>query len=263
MMNPVVKRFFEKIPFAHSLYRTVRLLPALFWFVNDLVRFSRLTRQTAARFAQPIRSLQPSLRDRTASTAFDRHYIYHPAWAARVVAEIRPERHVDISSSLVFCSMVSAFVPVAFYDYRPADLKLGNLQSQPADLMALPFADRSIPSLSCMHVVEHVGLGRYGDPLDPDGDIKAVAELIRVLAPGGNLLFVVPVGRPRIMFNTHRIYAYQQVMTFFSALTLVEFALVPDDGALMRHAAQELVQQQEYGCGCFWFRKPNTTESGK
>jgi SAM-dependent methyltransferase len=256
MMNPGVKRFFEKIPFAHSFYRTVRLLPALFWFVSDLFRFTMLTRQISPRFAQPIWSLQPSLRDRTASTDFDRHYIYHPAWAARVVAEISPERHVDISSSLVFCTMVSAFVPVAFFDYRPADLKLGNLQSQPADLMSLPFADGSIQSLSCLHVVEHIGLGRYGDPLDPDGDLKAVAELNRVLAPGGSLLFVVPVGRPRIMFNTHRIYAYEQVLGLFHDLTLAEFALVPDDGALVRQAAPELVSQQEYGCGCFWFKKP-------
>jgi len=47
-----------------------------------------------------------------------------------------------------------------------------------------------------MNVVEHVGLGRYGEPLDPEGDIKAMRELRRVLAPGGSLLFVVPVGRP-------------------------------------------------------------------
>lgn len=263
MMNPEVKSFFKKIPFAHSLYRTARLVPALFWYVNDLLRFSWLTRQAAPRFDLPLWSLQPSLRDRTSSTEFDRHYIYHPAWAARIVAEIRPDLHVDISSSLVFCSMVSAFVPVTFFDYRPADLKLSNLQSQPADLMALPFADGSLSSLSCMHVVEHVGLGRYGDPLDPDGDLKAVAELNRVLAPGGNLLFVVPVGRPRIMFNTHRIYAYEQVLELFSGLALMEFALVPDDGALERDASSEKVQLQEYGCGCFWFRKPNAGGQGE
>lgn len=255
-MNREVKRFFKKIPFAHSIYRTARLIPAMFWFVNDLIHFTLLTRQGVPRFVLPLWNLQPSLRDRTTATDFDRHYLYHTAWAARVVAEIRPDRHVDISSSLVFCSMVSAFVPVTFFDYRPADLKLSNLQSQPADLMALPFTDGSIYSLSCMHVVEHVGLGRYGDPLDPDGDMKAVSELNRVLEPGGHLLFVVPVGRPRIMFNTHRIYAYEQVLALFPELTLAEFTLVPDDGALVRQAAPELVQQQEYGCGCFWFKKP-------
>ncbi|NDC42314.1 MAG: DUF268 domain-containing protein, partial [Chitinophagia bacterium] len=56
----------------------------------------------------------------------------------------------------------------------------------------LPFESDSIPSLSCMHTIEHVGLGRYGDQLDPQGDLKAIAELKRVVQPGGDLLFVTP-----------------------------------------------------------------------
>jgi hypothetical protein len=65
-----------------------------------------------------------------------------------------------------------------------------------------------------MHVIEHIGLGRYGEALDPDGDLKAIRELVRVLAAGGNLLVVVPVGRPRIQFNAHRIYDYVEFRLF-------------------------------------------------
>ncbi|HEX6625090.1 MAG TPA: DUF268 domain-containing protein [Pyrinomonadaceae bacterium] len=200
----------------------------------------------------------PCLYDNTGGTGFDRHYVYHPAWAARVLARTKPAAHVDISSALSFSSLLSAFIPVRFYDYRPADLKLSNLTSEAADLLALPFEDDSIASLSCMHVVEHVGLGRYGDPLDPDGDLKAMAELERVLAPEGTLLFVVPVGRPKIVFNAHRIYSYEQVLEHFPGLELVEFALVPDDprdGGLIYDATGEQVEKQTYGCGCFRFRK--------
>jgi SAM-dependent methyltransferase len=196
--------------------------------------------------------------DDTAETAFDEHYIYHPAWAARILARTRPPLHVDISSTLTFCSIVSAFVPVRFYDYRPAPLALSNLTSEKADLLALPFADRSVASLSCMHTVEHVGLGRYGDPLDPDGDLKAMAELTRVLAPGGDLLFVVPTGRPRVVFNAHRIYAFEQVRSAFSALALQEFSLIPDDArtrGIVVDASPEEADRQAYGCGCYWFRR--------
>jgi ubiquinone/menaquinone biosynthesis C-methylase UbiE len=146
---------------------------------------------------------------------------------------------------------------VRFYDYRRADLQLGNLTSDAADLLALPFADGSIESLSCMHVVEHIGLGRYGDSLDPDGDLKAISELKRVLAPEGNLLFVVPIGKPMIMFNAHRIYSYEQVMSYFSELELKEFALIPDnpsEGGLIHDAIKEQADRQTYACGCFWFR---------
>jgi SAM-dependent methyltransferase len=157
-----------------------------------------------------------------------------------------------------FCTLVSAFMPVRFYDYRPAHVKLSNLTSEAADLLALPFEDRSISSLSCMHVVEHIGLGRYGDPLDPDGDLKAIAELKRVLAPGGSLLFVVPVGRPKIMFNAHRIYSYDQVLGAFPELELAESALIPDDprdGGLILEPAPGTFDAQSYGCGCFRFTR--------
>jgi len=201
----------------------------------------------------------PILSDWTAKTAFDRHYIYHPAWAARIVAGLRPRVHVDISSTLAFCTLVSAFVPVEFYDYRPADLSLSGLASRQADLLALPFADGSVVSLSCMHVVEHVGLGRYGDQVDPDGDLKAMAELRRVLAPGGTLLFVTPVGRPRIMFNAHRVYSTGQILGAFPDLEVRQFALIPDgnDGpGLIEGADYALADRQSYGCGCFWFQRP-------
>jgi SAM-dependent methyltransferase len=185
-------------------------------------------------------------------------HIYHTAWAARVIRETGPKVHVDISSSLYFSGIVSAFCPVQFYDYRPADINLTGFESGAADLLKLPFPDGSINSLSCMHVVEHVGLGRYGDPLDPNGDLKAISELQRVLAPGGNLFFVVPVGRPKVMFNAHRIYAHDQIREYFSGLELHQFSLIPDSadqGGLVYQATKEMADQQTYGCGCFWFRK--------
>jgi SAM-dependent methyltransferase len=201
---------------------------------------------------------QPALGAAAGTSSFDRHYVYHVAWAARVLAELRPERHVDISSLLFFNAVASAFVPIDFYEYRPAEIELDRLTSRHADLTALPFDDASIPSLSCMHVVEHIGLGRYGDPLDPRGDLVAMLQLQRVLARGGTLLFVVPVGRPRVQFNAHRIYGYEQVLEGFRGLRLVEFALIPDSaetGNLMRHADPSLVSEQRYACGCFRFER--------
>ena len=197
----------------------------------------------------------PCLKDKLQSTPFDQHYTYHPAWAARILAQTRPAEHIDISSILYFGTMISAFIPVKFYDYRPADIFLTDYSSGFADLQKLPFETDSVESLSCMHTVEHIGLGRYGDPLDADGDLKGIAELVRVLKPGGDLLFVTPVGQPTVQFNAHRIYSFEQIIQYFSPLTLKEFSLVPDAGGLINNASPSLVAQQKYGCGCFWFKK--------
>jgi len=253
-----LKNVLKKIPCALWAHALLKNTIASFSYLADFLNFKRKVIAVGQRFSIELRDLYPCLSDKTTATAFDRHYIYHPAWAARVLAQTRPEWHVDISSSLNFCALVSAFIPVRFYDYRPAELILSNLTSTPADICALPFPDASVHSISCMHVVEHIGLGRYGDPLDPNGDLKAIVELKRVLAPGGNLLFVVPIGRPRIMFNAHRIYSYRMILEYFSELKLVEFSLIPDkpeDGGIICNALEEQADAQSYGCGCFWFTR--------
>lgn len=207
------------------------------------------------RFECSWRDRWPCLNEATGNTGYDGHYVYHTAWAARLLASSPPNRHVDISSSLYFITLVSAFVPIDFYDYRPAAVDLTGLSCKFADLVNLDFEDNSIESLSCMHVVEHVGLGRYGDAVFPKGDIAAMKELCRVLARGGNLFFVVPVGRPRIQFNAHRIYSFEQIREYFANLDLVEFSLITDDDIFIKNAPPDLVSKQAYGCGCFWFRK--------
>ncbi len=230
---------------------------AMSGFLAEFDRYSDLLR-SAGRPPLNKSDAYPCLYDRTSETGFDRHYIYHPAWAARILAKAPPLKHVDISSTLHFSTIVSAFVKVDFFDYRPAPLNLTNLSSSAADLTNLRFESDSIESLSCMHVIEHIGLGRYGDPVDIDGDKKAARELSRVLAKNGRLIVAIPVGRPRIQYNAHRIYSHEQVMEMFSELTLLEHALVPDglaEDGLIQNPNSALINAQDYGCGCYVFAK--------
>jgi len=223
----------------------------LFW--KNLIRYRNNDMSKNLKF----KNLFPQLHDNTFNTGFDRHYIYHPAWAARVVKKINPEVHIDISSSLHFSTILSAFIPIKFYDYRPANINLSNLSTSHADLLNLPFEDNSIMSLSCMHTIEHIGLGRYGDPIDPVGDKKAINELRRVVSKNGNLILVTPIGKPRLMFNAHRIYSFDNIIAFFPDFEIVEFSLVPDEkeSGILENATKEISDLQIYGCGCFWFKK--------
>jgi hypothetical protein len=234
------------------LIRFPKKIARFFSYLGELNRFRN---KNDKRFPVKTSDMYPCLKDSITKTPFDHHYTYHPAWAARILAQTKPVYHVDISSILSFSTIISAFIPVKFYDYRPADLNLNNLESGFADLKQLSFSDSSIPSLSCMHTIEHIGLGRYGDEIDPQGDIKSINELKRVLKDGGDLLFVTPVGNPRIEFNAHRIYSYEQITEYFSPLILKEFSLIPDTGGIVINADPALVKDQQYGCGCFWFKK--------
>jgi hypothetical protein len=228
---------------------------------NQLIAMEAATQK---RFLLDEKYLAPMLSEDTTSTGFDRHYLYHGAWALRALKRIQPSLHYDFSSSLFFAAAASAWFPVHFCDLRPADIHLDGLSTAKEDLLRLSLADNSVDSASCMHVVEHVGLGRYGDEINYDGDLKAVAELKRITRPGGNILFVVPVGKTAtILFNAHRIYTWKSVLEMFGEdFDLVEGALIPEQNSLglVYYPDESLLEMQGFACGCFWFCKKQSAK---
>jgi SAM-dependent methyltransferase len=233
--------------------RAVRGLMAYRWFCSDWRQYAMLSHVGAPK----IRHALPQLHDRKKYTPIDSHYFYMDAWALRRLARDKPAQHVDIGSSVTFVSLLSALIPTLFLDYRPPNVNLEGLHIMRGSILQLPFANECISSLSCLHVAEHIGLGRYGDPLDPLGAEKAAAELRRVLSPGGRLYFSVPVGRPRLCFNAHRVLSVSQTMDFFRELELEEFSAVDDLGRFCEFANPLHFSQSDYACGLFIFkRKP-------
>ena len=172
------------------------------------------------------------------------------------IAEFAPSRHVDVGSRIDLVGFLTTRTDVVFVDIRPLHTNLDRLEPVAGSVLELPFADRSLESVSCLHVAEHVGLGRYGDPLDPDGTKKAAAELARVLAPGGQLLFSLPVGRPRECFNAHRIHAPAAIVDMFAELELLGFAGVDDAGRFAPDRTLDELAGARYACGMFRFTRP-------
>ena len=221
-------------------------------YLRDWYRFRALAPEHGVRWVDSY----PCLGDHVRITPFDPHYFYQGAWLARLVVAAKPTLHVDVGSSALTISVLSGLCPTVFLDYRPVLARVQGMMSVGGDITQLPISSMSLESLSCLHVIEHVGLGRYGDRLDPAGSGRAAAELMRVLAPGGALYLSVPVGRERTCFNAHRVLSPATIVGWFKDLTLRRFALVGDDGSYTESASLESAQKLEYGCGMFEFVRP-------
>lgn len=223
----------------------------LFRYFSDWRKYQDLAGGAAFRWRDSF----PQLADWSAHTPFDAHYFFQAGWAARRLSASPPSRHVDVGSSVAMVSVLSGFIPTVFVDVRPLQGRLVALVSVAGDIRSLPFADGCVQSLSSLHVLEHVGLGRYGDRLDPNGSRRAAAELTRVLAPNGRLLLSTPVGRERVEFNAHRVFAPETVIEMFGGLDLVAFSMVDDGGAYHLNVSPAAARQAEYACGMFEFSK--------
>lgn len=237
-----------------KMVRTTKyLIYGTFWYIKDFFNYRKLVRQTKQ---VVVLKFFPKIFDKNpASHTFDKHYVYMDRWAFKHLLTSRPQEHVDVGSSIRFLSMASTVTKLKFVDIRPVKLDFENFECIEGSILKMPFGDNSVGSLSCLHVAEHIGLGRYGDPLDPLGTQKACAELARILKPGGSLYFALPVGREMIYFNAHRIHSPETILEYFKDLKLLQFSAINDQGHFVKDANPEDYKNSIYACGCFQFVK--------
>lgn len=170
-----------------------------------------------------IGDLYPCLGDDCASTPVEPTYFYQDTWAFESILRQRPKHHVDIGSHHTFVAFLSKVIPVTMVDIRPLSVSLDTLTFQRGSILGLPFPDCSLESVSSLCVVEHIGLGRYGDPLDPFGTERALTELKRVVCPGGFLYISLPVSDAgRTCFNAHRVIAEERLLAMFEPFVVVQ-----------------------------------------
>ncbi len=188
------------------------------------------------------------------------HYFHQDLWAARKIYQSHPEKHIDVGSRTDgFVAHLLPFMPVTVIDVRPMTSAIQGLSFIQDDATQLRnFPDNSVQSISSLHAAEHFGLGRYSDPVDPDACFQFMSSLERVLAHDGRLYFSVPIGRERVDFNAHRVFAPATILSAFPRLSLRSFSFVGDDGTLHENRDLHSLPELEYGCGLFEFSKSPT-----
>jgi SAM-dependent methyltransferase len=231
----------------HWFRRLIAGLPALMRFTASFFAYRRL----ASPDQRPaLRYLCPRLGEDTAETTLDATYFYQDTWAFKLIYQHQPAWHVDVGSHHKYVGLLAQVVPVTMVDLRPLPVTIEGLTFIPGSILDLPFESGSVPSVSSLCVVEHIGLGRYGDPLDPDGTEKAIAELKRIVQPGGMLFLSVPIeDQNRIYFNAHRTFSEAYLLDLFAPFEVMQRSYIY--GYQFVHT----IQPGRAGTGCYHLRR--------
>jgi hypothetical protein len=187
------------------------------------------------------------------------HYFHQDLLVARRIYERNPERHVDIGSRIDgFVAHVASYRKLEVFDIRPMAAKVPNIEfrqvdmSQPGDAF-----ENYCDSISCLHALEHFGLGRYGDPVDVDGYEKGFENISHMLKENGIFYLSVPIGKERVEFNAQRVFSLRRLVDLFGErFRPICFSYVDDEGVLWENAdLMAMLERDEqdlyYGCGIF------------
>jgi len=180
------------------------------------------------------------------------HYFHQDLYVARQIFFNKPKRHIDIGSRTDgFVAHVAVFREIEIIDIRSQTSKVKNIKFKQANFMKLPIdLVEACDSASSLHAIEHFGLGRYGDPIDYNGHLKAIENITKMLKKNGTFYFSAPIGKQRIEFNAHRVFSIQYLINIFKKnFDLKEFSYVDDKGDFFENILLDK-QKIDQNCGC-------------
>jgi len=237
--------------------RLIRYIKGLPYYFNDLYKLKRQKGQDKQFvFGEKYPILDEMFVE---AGTMSGHYFHQDLFVARLIYEKMPPRHIDIGSRIDgFVAHVAVFREIEIFDFRPQLSKVRNVKFTQADLMKLPLhLKNSCDSISSLHAIEHFGLGRYGDPIDYNGHLKAIQNIYEMLKVGGIFYFSVPIGNQRICFNAHRIFSIKYLLSVFeNKFEIGSFSYVDDSDIFHEKIPLKDIDIENnfncsYGCGIF------------
>jgi hypothetical protein len=237
-----------------NLLKSIGAMPR---YVRDWRLFRRV-------YSGPM-TLLPCLHDWDVKVdATHNEYFWQDVIVARWVFEARPRKHVDVGSRIDgFIAHVASFREVEMFDVRPVSRTVPGITFTRADMMQpLQGAfEGYCDSLSCLHAIEHFGLGRYGDPVDSLGHERGLANMAHLVAPGGSFYLSTPIGRERVEFNANRVFDPRTLIRCAQSnrLELERLTLITADGVVtteeLSDSNLQRLAEADYNLGLFTFRK--------
>lgn len=212
-------------------------------------------------FAIQESQMWPVIADKYASAGSVHNYFWQDLWAARLIVKSGARNHFDIGSRLdgFIAHLLAAGIDVTMIDIRkfPGDVEhLHTLVDDATSLHQIP--DESMESMSALCSLEHFGLGRYGDEVDPEACFKCFENIQRKLKKGGRLYISLPIGRERVEFNAHRVFYAGTIIDCFNTLQLEEFSCTSQGKIEYNvdiHKYDNDSHNGDYRYGLFFFKK--------
>jgi hypothetical protein len=231
---------------------TIKGIKGLPQFWRDFLYFRKQAKMGTDKFV--FGPIFPCFLDRVGESGMARGVYFHQdLLVARKIFRNNPERHIDVGSRVDgFIAHVASFREIEVIDIRETTSPVENIKFRKANLISGidPELRESCDSLSCLHALEHFGLGRYGDPIQYDGHLIGLRNLTRILRKGGRLYISLPIGPQRVEFNAHRIFSLKYLLGIFNNDFIIENFSYVDDFILNEESIKSNCGCI-YGCGIF------------
>lgn len=201
--------------------------------------------------------------DEVAAAVTDPHYFLMDLYFAKIINKRRPTNHYDIGSRVdgFIAHLLASEIPVTLLDIRPFPIEIEGLSFVQTDATSLKqIEDDSLESISSLHAIEHFGLGRYGDFIEPQAWKTALKSIQSKVKPGGFFYLGIPIGnKAQINFNMHRVFTPNMVIQQLDSMELVSFAYINNYRIINvedRTSLDEITSSVgAYDCGLFCFKK--------
>ena len=220
-------------------------------FIRDYFEFKKLSH---------IDHILPMLGDhKEKSSKVIKHYFNQDLLVASYIFKNNPKKHVDVGSRVDgFVAHVASFSKIEVIDIRNNNFQFKNIIFKKKDINNI---DKSLinycDSISCLHTLEHFGLGRYGDKIDPEGHIIGFKNLLKILKKNGRLYISFPISNEnKIYFNSERSFHPEEILKWSNNLELLKFDLIDDNDKIFHDINLKKIKKKlNYSCGIYVFKK--------
>jgi hypothetical protein len=263
MYNHTMKKYLLKLnwllnQFGINPIQFLKSIKSLHRYFIDLYNFQKINNTKLY--------LKPCLTDWfEESGSINNEYFWQDLLVSQMIYEKHPSRHIDIGSRIDgFVAHVASFRKIEVFDVRPIYTIIPNVDFRQSDFMDPNFSNNNFgkcDSLSCLHTIEHFGLGRYGDPIKKDGYLIGLKNMTTLINKGGYFYFSTPIGKERVEFNANRVFNPKKISNIINNLGFeISKLLIIKNGNIIEEVKVfddeiDLLSNEEYNLGVFIFVK--------